>query len=63
MRRDFEEYLSVVQKQRTEMVKAVEEANELLMQGKMTQEQALNIQLQVNLIESNYQRLLYCRYL
>ncbi len=63
MRRDFEEYLSVVQKQRTEMLRAVDEANKLLLEGKMTQEQASNIQLHVSLIEANYQRLLYCRYL
>lgn len=63
MRRDLEEYLITVQKQRDEMIKAVEEANQLILEGKISQEQAESIQKYFNTLESNYQRILYCRYL
>lgn len=63
MRRDLEEYLITVQKQRDEMIKAVEEANQLILEGKISQEQVDSIQKYFNTLESNYQRILYCRYL
>ena len=63
MRRDLEKYLISVQKQRDEMVKAVDEANQLIIEGKISQEQAAAIQNYFNTVESNYQRILYCRYL
>ena len=63
MKRDFEEYLIKVQKQRDEMMKAVEEANKLIVEGKISQEQVESIQNYFTLLESNYQRILYCRYL
>lgn len=63
MRRDLEHYLSQLQKQYTEMGKAVTEANELIRDGKMTSEQAMQIQEMMNTINNNYQRVLYCRYL
>lgn len=63
MRRDFEEYLIVIQKQFTEMEKALNEANDLLKEGKLSEEAAMNIAKSYDIISSNYQRLLYCRYL
>lgn len=63
MRRDLEKYLASLQKQYTEMEKAVNEANGLIKEGKMSSEQALQIQSMMNTINNNYQRVLYCRYL
>ena len=63
MRRDLEEYLIVIQKQRDEMVKAVNEANELAIKGEISTEQVNLIQNYFNQLEANYQRVLYCRYL
>ena len=63
MKRDLEEYLIALQKQRDEMNKAAEEANSLLLEGKLDPEQANAIQTYFNTIEANYQRVLYCRYL
>ena len=45
------------------MEKAVKEANELIRDGKMASEQAMQIQNYMNIINNNYQRVLYCRYL
>lgn len=45
------------------MQKAVEEANELIKDGRMTSEQAMSIQNYANKINENYQRVLYCRHL
>lgn len=63
MRKDLENYLTQLQKQYTSMEKAVSEANELIKEGKMSSEQALQIQTMMNTINNNYQRVLYCRYL
>ncbi|MBQ6627916.1 MAG: hypothetical protein IJH65_03790 [Methanobrevibacter sp.] len=63
MKRDLEEYLIALQKQRDEMAKAADEANSLLLEGKIDSEQANAIQTYFNTIEVNYQRVLYCRYL
>ena len=63
MRKDLENYLTQLQKQYTSMEKAVSEANELIKEGKMSSEQALQIQNMMNTINNNYQRVLYCRYL
>jgi len=62
-KRDLEKYLISVQKQRDEMLKAVNEANELLIKGNISPEQANSIQSYFNQLEVNYQRILYCRYL
>ena len=45
------------------MEKAVNEANELIKEGKMNSETASMIQGYMNKINENYQRVLYCRYL
>lgn len=63
MKRDLVDYLLRLQKQEDDMQKAVEEANELLQEGKFTEEQMNNIQNYMNVIHSNYQRVLYCKYL
>ena len=63
MRRDLEKYLITVQKQRDEMLKALDEANSLILEGKIQPEQVDSIQNYFNILESNYQRILYCRYL
>lgn len=63
MKKDLEKYLVSVQQQRNEMVKAVEEANKLILEGKIQQEQVESIQNYFNILETNYQRILYCRYL
>ena len=63
MRRDLEKYLITVQKQRDEMLKALDEANALILEGKIQPEQVSAIQNYFNVLESNYQRILYCRYL
>lgn len=63
MRRDFEDYLLKVQKQRDEMAKAVEEANSLILEGKIEESQVQAIQTYFNTLEANYQRILYCKYL
>ena len=52
-----------MQKQLNEMEKAVNEANELIKEGKMKSEQAMQIQNYMVTINNNYQRVLYCRYL
>ena len=44
MKRDLEEYLIALQKQRDEMAKAADEANSLLLEGKIDSEQANAIQ-------------------
>ena len=63
MIKDLEKYLATLQKQYNEMEKAVNEANELIKDGKMSSEQVMQIQNYMNTINSNYQRVLYCRYL
>ena len=63
MRRDLEQYLAIMQKQLNEMNKAVDEANELIKEGKLSSEQAMQIQNNMVNINNNYQRVLYCRYL
>lgn len=63
MRRDLEEYLTSLQLQFNEMQKAVAEANELIKEGKLSSEQAMNIQKYMDNVNVNYQRALYCRYL
>ena len=63
MKKDLEKYLLSLQKQRDEMAKAAEEANKLIMEGKIQPEQAAAVQGYFNIIDSNYQRVLYCRYL
>ena len=63
MKKDFENYLLSVQTQRDKMWKAVEEANSLAKEGNITNEQVAAIQAQLNLLEANYQRLVYCKYL
>jgi len=63
MKRDFEKYLVQLQKQYTDMNKAIEEVNQSLKDGTMTQEQAAPIMSYYNIVNTNYQRVLYCRYL
>lgn len=63
MKRDLEQYLVSLQKQYTGMLKAVDEANELIKEGKMTSGQAEQIKKYMDTINTNYQRVLYCRYL
>lgn len=63
MRSDFEKYLLSLQKQMDDMNKAVEEANKLITAGEMDQEHAANINKYMEVITSNYQRLIYARYL
>lgn len=63
MKRDLIDYLLRLQKQEDDMQKAVEEANELLQDGKISEEQVNNIQNYMNIIHNNYQRVLYCKYL
>ena len=63
MKRDLENYLSQLQKQFNEMEKAVNEANELIKEGKIDSQTAMNVQGWMNKINENYQRVLYCRYL
>ena len=63
MRRDFEDYLLKVQKQRDDMLKAVDEANALALEGKIEESQVQAIQTYFNTLEANYQRILYCKYL
>ena len=63
MKIDFEDYLLTVQKQVDDMNKAVEEANQLLADGKMSAETAEFIKKQMEIINANYQRLMYCKYL
>ena len=63
MKRDLVDYLLNLQKQEDDMQKAVEQADDLLKEGLITQEQAENIINYMNTIHSNYQRVLYCKYL
>ena len=63
MRKDLEKYLTSLQKQFTEMEKAVNEANELIKKGEMNSEQASQIKAYMDILNTNYQRVLYCRYL
>ena len=63
MRKDLENYLSQLQKQFNEMEKAVNEANELIRDGKIDSQTAMNVQGWMNKVNENYQRVLYCRYL
>jgi len=63
MKRDLEKYLASLSKQREEMLKAVEEANKLIVKGEIDQNQVEMIQRHFNQVEANYQRVLYCRYL
>ena len=45
------------------MEKAVKEANDLIREGKMDSQTAMNVQGWMDKINENYQRVLYCRYL
>jgi len=63
MKKDLEEYLLALEKQHQDMQKAVDEANEMIKDGKISQEQASQILTYMSTIETNYQRVLYCRYL
>lgn len=63
MKRDLVDYLLNLQKQEDDMQKAVEQADDLLKEGLITQEQAENVINYMNTIHSNYQRVLYCKYL
>ena len=63
MRRDFEKYLVAVQKQKTRMDKALADAQELAQKGELEDSVAQNIMQRVQVIEANYQRLLYCKHL
>ena len=63
MRKDLENYLAQLQKQFNEMEKAVKEANDLIREGKMDSQTAMNVQNWMDKINENYQRVLYCRYL
>lgn len=63
MKRDLEEYLLSLEKQHQDMKKAADEANQLLADGKISQEQANQILSYMTTIDTNYNRVLYCRYL
>lgn len=63
MKKDLDLYLLQLQKQEDDMMKAVNEANELLTEGKMPKEQVEMIQKSMDIIHNNYQRVLYCKYL
>ena len=63
MKKDFEKYLVTVQKQHNDMQKALEEAQKLAQEGQISAKIAKNIKAQADIIEANYQRLLYCRHL
>lgn len=63
MKKDFENYLLQVQRQKTKMDKAVKDANQALVEGKMSNEQVQSISMAAANLNANYQRLLYCRYL
>lgn len=63
MRRDFEEYLVQVQKQRNNMNKALEELKEKALKGEVDPDTVNLISKNVTILETNYKRLLYCRHL
>ena len=63
MKKDFEKYLVVIQKQMLDMDKAVKEASELLKSGKLSEDNVNFITSRYNVVKTNYDRLLYARHL
>ena len=63
MKRDFEKYLVIVQKQMLDMDKAVQEASELFKEGKLSEDNVNFITMRHDIVKTNYDRLLYARHL
>lgn len=63
MKKDFERYLVIVQKQMLDMDKAVQEASELFKEGKLSEDNVNFITMRYDIVKTNYDRLLYARHL
>ena len=62
-RRDLEKYILALADNSIAMRAEVEKINKVAKEQEIPQEILKNLQEQVNIIESNYQRVLYCKYL
>ena len=63
MRRDLEQYILSLADSAIKMRAEVEKINKVAEEQKIPQEILENLQRQVEIIDGNYQRVLYCKYL